>query len=272
VSGIQAASATALFYWWHFPELLTALPWRRTIFEVIDDHAALGMNQGKDRHNARIADLVARAATAAPATSAVTASLAERLGRGTVTLPVAFDFSLARELLTSTAVATPRDLRSPAVAFAGGVDDRIDWRLLKAVAEARPQWQFHMLGGYSPRNVPGNVISHGPMPYGQILSWLPSFDVAWLPFVVNALTTTSDFLKTWDYRASGLRVVATSLPSTVRAAAIDEGIMTCSVATPSVWIQALEKAIFNGALPMGSEVMDAVSTEARLKRLLALAR
>jgi len=113
----------------------------------------------------------------------------------------------------------PEDIASltgPVVGFFGLIADWVDLELIRFLADARPDWNFVLIGKHVTdlRAVSGlkNVHILGPRPYAVLPNYAKAFDAAILPFVVNNLTLAANPLKLREYLAAGLPVVATALP------------------------------------------------------------
>jgi glycosyltransferase involved in cell wall biosynthesis len=112
-------------------------------------------------------------------------------------------------------------LPRPRIGFAGVIDERFDVDLVAAVAHARPQWQFVMIGPVvkiDPDTLPRaqNVHYLGAKAYADLPSYLSGWDVAILPFARNDATRFISPTKTPEYLAAGRPVVSTSIRDVVR--------------------------------------------------------
>jgi UDP-galactopyranose mutase len=112
-------------------------------------------------------------------------------------------------------------LARPRIGFAGVIDERFDVDLLAAVAHARPQWQFVVIGPVvkiDPDTLPRTENIHylGAKPYAELPSYLSGWDVAVLPFARNDATRFISPTKTPEYLAAGCAVVSTSIRDVVR--------------------------------------------------------
>ncbi len=119
--------------------------------------------------------------------------------------------------------AVPEDFpprRGPVIGFFGLIEDWVDLGVIGAMAEARPEWTFVLIGEVraetaAVRERP-NVHLLGRRSYQALPGYCKMFDVAILPFVVNELTIAANPLKLREYLAAGLPVVATPLPEVKR--------------------------------------------------------
>jgi len=109
----------------------------------------------------------------------------------------------------------------PRLGFFGVIDERLDIGLLDAVAAARPDWHFIMLGPVvkiDSASLPqrSNIHYLGSKPYEALPAYVATWDVALLPFARNAATQFISPTKTPEYLAAGKPVVSTSIRDVVR--------------------------------------------------------
>ena len=109
----------------------------------------------------------------------------------------------------------------PRLGFYGVIDERFDFDLLRAVAAARPDWQFVMLGPVAkidPATLPSapNVHFLGGKTYDELPAYLSGWDAALLPFAINEATRFISPTKTPEYLAAGRPVVSTPIVDVVR--------------------------------------------------------
>ena len=112
-------------------------------------------------------------------------------------------------------------LPRPRIGYSGVIDERLDIELVRGLAEARPDWQFVMLGPVvkiDPATLPRGPNLHylGPKPYAELPAYLGGWDVAIMPFARNDATRFISPTKTPEYLAAGRRVVSTSIHDVVR--------------------------------------------------------
>jgi UDP-galactopyranose mutase len=105
---------------------------------------------------------------------------------------------------------------SPRLGFFGVIDERIDYSLLAGAAEARPEWQFVLIGPTAkvdaselPRR--SNIHYLGMKSYGELPSYISGWHVALLPFALNEATRFISPTKTPEYLAGGKPIVTTPI-------------------------------------------------------------
>jgi glycosyltransferase involved in cell wall biosynthesis len=113
-----------------------------------------------------------------------------------------------------------QDLPRPYIGFFGLLDKWLDLPRIAEVARRRPDWTFVFIG---PSQLPRselptlpNLHFPGPIPYAELPQVAGHFDVALIPFKMNALTSAVNPLKLMEYLALGLPVVSSPLPEVVK--------------------------------------------------------
>ncbi|WP_420383940.1 glycosyltransferase family 1 protein [Novosphingobium sp.] len=109
-----------------------------------------------------------------------------------------------------------RRIPGPKLGFFGVIDERIDLGLIDAVAARRPDWSFVMIGPVvkiDPASLPRRPNLHwlGGRSYQELPAYLSGWDVALMPFAINAATRFISPTKTPEYLAGGLPVVSTPI-------------------------------------------------------------
>ena len=152
-------------------------------------------------------------------------------------------FAQARVLEEPTdQAALPR----PRLGFYGVIDERFDVDLLGAIARMRPDWQFIILGPVvkiDPAMLPQAVNIHYPgmRGYTELPAYLSGWDVALMPFAMNASTRFISPTKTPEYLAAGCPVVSTPITDVVRTYG-KTGIVQIA-RTPDEFVTACERAL-----------------------------
>jgi teichuronic acid biosynthesis glycosyltransferase TuaH len=191
----------------------------KSVFWAQDDFTGGAALMGLDARRVERAELAA----ARDSDLMITSSPAVRdrwAGRGfpSVMIP----FGCDSRVFVDAEHSAPPDVRvtSPTAGFVGHLNARTDLRLLEAVADVM---SLLLVGPLSPEFEPerikrllarNNVQSVGPQPFHALPSYLAAIDVGLVPYDHSAFNVGSFPLKTLEYLAAGVPVVATGLPST----------------------------------------------------------
>ncbi len=105
---------------------------------------------------------------------------------------------------------------APVLGYFGVIDERIDYDLLAALADARSDWQIVMVGPtakVNPADFPQRPNLHwiGGRTYAQLPALTKGFSVALMPFALNEATEYINPTKALEYMAAGRPVVSTAL-------------------------------------------------------------
>ena len=107
-------------------------------------------------------------------------------------------------------------LPHPRLGYFGVIDERFDIDLLAAIAAARPDWQFVMVGPVvkiDPARLPqaANIHYFGQQSYQDLPRFLSGWDVCLLPFARNQSTRFISPTKTLEYMAAEKPIVSTPI-------------------------------------------------------------
>lgn len=142
------------------------------------------------------------------------------------------------------------DIPHPRLGFYGVIDERFDVALLGEIAAQRPQWQFVMIGPVvkiDPAELPraSNIHYLGGKTYDELPGYLSGWDVALMPFALNASTRYISPTKTPEYLAGGCPVVSTPIHDVVRTYGDTDVVHIAE--TPAAFIAACEAALQDSA-------------------------
>lgn len=116
------------------------------------------------------------------------------------------------------------EISGPRLGYVGHIGDRIDFDLLRKIAEARRDWSIVMVGPvWSNRKEEveelgrlSNVHFVGARPYDSLRGIFDQFDACLIPHTVDELTASMDPIKLYDYLATGKPIVTTQVSGVER--------------------------------------------------------
>ena len=107
----------------------------------------------------------------------------------------------------------------PVAGYYGALAKWFDDEMLDETAARRPDWSFVLVGPMYEGGLRGarslrrpNVIWMGPRDYRTLPAYAAWFDVALIPFRLDAITRATSPLKLYEYFAAGRPVISTALP------------------------------------------------------------
>ncbi|GAC1428201.1 MAG: glycosyltransferase family 1 protein [Acidobacteriaceae bacterium] len=153
-------------------------------------------------------------------------------------------FAKARTPLPEPADQAP--IPHPRAGFVGVIDERLDIALLREIARLRPQVHFILIGPVvkiDPASLPQSQNLHylGGKTYDELPAYLAGWDVALMPFAINAATEFISPTKTPEYLAAGKPVVSTPIRDVVRGYG-DEGLVSIAADAES-FATAIDRAL-----------------------------
>ncbi len=148
--------------------------------------------------------------------------------------------------------------------FYGVIDERMDLALLAALADARPNWSIVLVGPVAKidcQDLPqrANITYAGIRPYSELPAIAAQWDVALMPFAINASTQFISPTKTPEYLAAGLPVVSTPIADVIRHYGNLGGVHIADGIHP--FVEACEAALAQAQEPAGAlwrQMADAV--------------
>jgi len=127
-------------------------------------------------------------------------------------------FLQARDIKTSPVdqIVTDR----PKLGFYGVIDERFDINLIRDMANAKPDWEFILIGPVvkiDATKLPQNSNIHylGSKSYQELPAYMATWDIALIPFMLNDSTRFISPTKTPEYLAAGLPVISTAIRDVV---------------------------------------------------------
>lgn len=112
------------------------------------------------------------------------------------------------------------DLPGPVFGYFGVVDERLDYELLAALADANPAGNVVVVGPATkvdPAEFPQRPNLHwlGGRDYQQLPAYVKAFDVCLMPFALNEATEFINPTKALEYMAAGRPIVSTAVEDVV---------------------------------------------------------
>ena len=159
-----------------------------------------------------------------------------------------------------TARQTPADpvdqcnIPSPRIGFYGVIDERLNISMLDDLADLRPAWHFILIGPVvkiDPATLPARANIHylGAKQYNELPQYLGGWDIAMMPFALNASTQFISPTKTPEYLAGGKPVISPSIRDVVTS--YGESGLVHIADTPGEFITAAETIFDNHGEPAG---------------------
>ena len=107
-------------------------------------------------------------------------------------------------------------LVGPVIGYYGALAQWLDYPLLAALADRRPEWNFILVGDIFVDDLAGlehkpNVQLLGRKPYAQMPLYLDHFDACLIPFRLYNVTHAVDPVKFYEYISAGKPVISTPL-------------------------------------------------------------
>ncbi|MCA1983049.1 glycosyltransferase [Nocardioides nematodiphilus] len=190
----------------------------RTVYWAQDDFVAMAPLVGVDPRifAANHERLIREASLIVAANPAVAASITAATGRDVQLIPFGCDAALFNRTAPAAATGTAGGL----AVLMGTLNERLDLGLLTAVADSGAR--LRIIGPCSPRGAPpglAGLVSRasvewlGERAFADLPRLLAGASVGLVPYTHSAFNEASFPLKTLEYLAAGLPVVATDLPA-----------------------------------------------------------
>lgn len=176
------------------------------VYDAMDDFAAFyggfsswAMRRREDRIAANVSMMLASST-----------ALLERFS-GNVPKPVLAHNACATEVLPDAGAT--RYSGEPVFGYVGTIANWFDWPLVIKLAMANPGTVVRLIGPvYSPppAPLPKNIELVPACPHPAAIEMMQNFSAGLIPFKINALTSSVDPIKYYEYRALGLPVISTA--------------------------------------------------------------
>jgi glycosyltransferase involved in cell wall biosynthesis len=251
----QPDHVTVCHYSWHWPELFAGM--RETVthvYECAADHRSapdVAGSRFQRRRVVRAERALLKSAKLTVFTSPELAAERSTEARAAAVLPVAVDaehFGRIRRKDPHDRLGIPkRSGVHPRVGFAGVVDNRFDWAMVRAAAQSTPNWQWIIVGPRDGVDAKGPENMHwvGPARYEALPPWLQHWNVGILPRAADLqFNKHAGPMKLLEYLAAGLPVAATDIPAArTMAEHLRNQVFVTPRQTPAAFIDAIREAI-----------------------------
>jgi UDP-galactopyranose mutase len=151
---------------------------------------------------------------------------------------------------------TQASIPRPRLGYFGLIDERLDFELLAAVADDRPDWQIIMVGPVvriDPGRLPlrQNIHWMGMQPYERLPDFVAGWDVCLLPLAPGPSTRFVSPTRTLEYLAAERPVVSTPIMDV----ATDFGDVVGVAATPEEFVLLCQEALDRPPAERAVEIM-----------------
>ena len=233
------------------PHAVDALPWlpkrQALVYHCADDYANV---QGFPDTLPELEADLCQQADLVITTSETLCQERRRFNPNTHWVPNGADFGHFSQ--SAAPAAELQHIPRPIVGFVGGLSQWVDIRLIAALALARKDWSFVLVGpvgtDVSALDELGNVTLLGARPYTNVPAYLAAMDVALIPFKQDRVTYHADPIKAYEYLAAGLPIVATEMPALRRLSHV-----VCLANSPESFEAQIAAAIAEGRAAKKSE-------------------
>jgi len=135
------------------------------------------------------------------------------------------------------------DLPKPVIGFYGNLHTWVDFKLVEALAVARPEWSFVLIGekyiDVAALEALANMFLLGRRDHRLLHNYCRGFDVAIIPYdMTNPRMESVNPVKTKELLAAGLPVVASDVPELRN---YGDDVITCSGV--DAWLKALNQQV-----------------------------
>lgn len=204
----------------HYPDIAASLSPVLTVYHCVDP---LVVDYDK-KHGVVSEEILVTKSDIVVCTSRQLFEEKRKQNNHTVFIPNAADVShSSKALQPDLPVYDPvAVLPGPVVGYFGNIERRMDFDLLRNVAENNGDISFAFVGPYSKEFVPDwffnthNIHLIGKVPYSQMPAVVKGFDVAIIPFKKDEFSRTIFPLKLFEYLGAGKPVVATDFNPDLR--------------------------------------------------------
>lgn len=206
-------------------EYLSAYPQAKVVYDCVDDHAA---QAGIDRNPIRAREEEQAIMARADLVTVTSKKLYELKKAHNKNVHLVLNAGDVHHVLSpenwppSVLENKWKEISHPILGTVGALDSyKVDFELIDAVAEKRPNWQFVFIGSpvvdqkkdsLNRLRSRANVHFLGVVPHAAVPAEVQHFDVCLIPYRASTYNEASFPLKFWEFMATGKPVVVTGLP------------------------------------------------------------
>ena len=199
------------------------------IYHAVDEYAAYELEYQADQAANRpsrvqaLEQAILRRADLVLVTSAPLLASKRAFQPNTHLVPNGVDFAaFAAALAQPQEPAALAGVPHPRLGFVGAINEKVNLRLLSALAAADRTWQIVLVGPVTLRynlddldalRSQPNVHFIGALPVAQVPHAISACDVCLMPYKINAWTHHISPLKLYEYLAVGRPIVSTAIPA-----------------------------------------------------------
>jgi glycosyltransferase involved in cell wall biosynthesis len=223
---IRSLDLKDLIVWIYTPfsePALNGIPHAAAIYECVDEfRAAKGFVRAETV--GRMEDLLLEKVDVTIVTHQNLVDRRAAICKNTFCVPNGADTDLFGTIALDESPASPllADIPRPRIGFVGHLQYWIDFKLIRFLAERRPEWSFVLVGPVGPLADTGqvktlkNVRFLGRQPQGDVPRLLKGFDICLNPYHTGELANHCSPLKLYEYLAAGKPVVSTQMPEALK--------------------------------------------------------
>jgi teichuronic acid biosynthesis glycosyltransferase TuaH len=200
-----------------FPALCSRLSWEKVIYDCSD---LWNREQGGGRKLAAEQCIARRCDVAFATTNHLADQIRALGGPDAAVIENGVDFDLFRNSVETQLSDIPR----PRLGFVGGLKFKIDFDLIRLVAERFPAAQIVLIGpvddsvkaSAAPLATRPNIHFLGGVDFDRVPGHMKALDVGLLPYKQMDYNKAVSPLKLFEYLAAGIPAVGTGLPTTAK--------------------------------------------------------
>jgi hypothetical protein len=222
VASVRLAQPVIVLAWRSLPAMAGAADEALPVSVVMDHPAAGAELLGRDPHELEAeAKALCRSAGLVLTTSRSVQALLAECGFANELVPFGFPGDLANAYDSASVPPEYAKLPRPLLGYTGGIDDRLDYDLILALADRFKGGSLVFVGAVSPRLSPvsrralgsrSNIHVLGVRPRVQLPGYVRHLDVALLPYRDSLFTRYQSPMKFWEYLYAGPPIVAVGTP------------------------------------------------------------